>query len=66
MLCGSGTRTNDLDSLIDVLRKVPSKELAKAARIGDRPIRAIRHGYSGPSAKTRNRLLRAAKRLRNY
>jgi hypothetical protein len=49
-----------LDLLNAVLKKIPSKALAKAARISDR---AIRNGHSQPSVKTRNLLLRAAKRL---
>ena len=54
-----------LDLLNDVLKKIPLKELAKAARISERVVRAIRNGHSRPSAKTRNLLLRVAKRLRN-
>ena len=37
---------NRLDFLNDVLKKIPSKELAKAARISERAIRAIRNGHS--------------------
>jgi hypothetical protein len=52
-----------LDLLNQVLKKIPSKELAKAARISERAIRAIRNRHSRPSAKTRNLLLRVAKRF---
>jgi len=52
-----------LDLLNDVLKTIPSNELAKAARISERAIRAIRNGHSRPSATTRNLLLRAAKRF---
>jgi hypothetical protein len=52
-----------LDMLNDVLKKIPSKLLAKAARISERAIRAIRNGHARPSATTRNLLLRAAKRF---
>jgi hypothetical protein len=57
-------RDERLDLLNTVLRKIPSKELAKAARISERAIRAIRNGHSRPSATTRTRLLLAAKRFR--
>jgi hypothetical protein len=46
-----------------VLREIPAKELAKAARISERSIKAIRNAHARPSAKTRNLLLRAAKRF---
>lgn len=52
-----------LDLLNDVLKKIPSKTLAKTARVSERAIRAIRNGHSRPSPKTRSLLLRAAKRL---
>ena len=52
-----------LDLLNDVLKKIPSKELAKAARISERAIKAIRNGHSRPLVKTRNLLWRAAKRF---
>ena len=52
-----------LDLLNDVLKKIPSKELAKAARISERASRAIRNGHSRPSARTRSLLLRAAKQI---
>ena len=52
-----------LDLLNNVLKMIPSKELAKAARISERAIRAIRNGHSRPSPKTQNLLLRAAKRV---
>lgn len=52
-----------LDLLNDVVKKISSKELAKAARISERAIRAIRNGHSRPSAATRNLLLRAANRF---
>lgn len=52
-----------LDLLNDVLKKIPAKELAKAARISERAIRAIRNGHSRPSVKTRSLLLNAAKRF---
>jgi hypothetical protein len=58
-------RDERLDLLNKVLKKIPSKELAKAARISERAIRAIRNGHSRPSVKTRSLLLRAAKRLRD-
>jgi hypothetical protein len=54
-----------LDLLNDVLKKIPSKELAKAAKISERAIRAIRNRHSRPSGKTRNLLLRVTKRLRD-
>jgi hypothetical protein len=57
-------RDERLDLLNRVLREIPAKELAKAARISERAIKAIRNGHSRPSATTRNLLLRAAKRLR--
>jgi hypothetical protein len=57
-------RDERLDLLTNVLKKIPSKELAKAARISERAIRAIRNGHSRPSATTRNLLLRAANRLK--
>lgn len=52
-----------VDLLKDVLRKIPSKELAKAATISERAIRAIRNGHARPSVKVRRLLLRAAKRF---
>jgi hypothetical protein len=58
-------RDERLDLLNAVLKKIPSKELAKAARISERAIRAIRNGHSRPSATTRNLLLRIAKRFQN-
>lgn len=39
-----------MDLLNDVLKKIPSKELAKAARISERAIRSIRNGHSLPSS----------------
>jgi hypothetical protein len=52
-----------LDLLNRVLREIPAKELAKAARISERAIKAIRNGHSKPSARTRNLLLWVAKRI---
>ena len=56
-------RDERLDLLNNVLRNIPSKLLAKAARISERAIRAIRNGHSRPSAATRTRLLLAAKQF---
>ena len=57
-------RDERLDLLNRVLREIPAKQLAKAARISERAIKAIRNGHSRPSAKTRNLLLIAATRFR--
>jgi hypothetical protein len=56
-------RDERLDLLNRVLREIPAKELAKAARISERAIKTIRNGHARPSARTRNLLLRAAKRF---
>jgi hypothetical protein len=37
----------------DAIREIPGKESAKAARISERAIKAIRNGHARPSAKTR-------------
>jgi hypothetical protein len=52
-----------LDLLDDVLKKIPSKVFAKAERISERAIRAIRIGHAKPSAKTRSPLLKAENRF---
>jgi hypothetical protein len=49
----------------DAIREIPGKESAKAARISERAIKAIRNGHARPSANMRNLLLQAAKRLRS-
>jgi hypothetical protein len=53
-----------IDSLNAILRKIPSQELAGAAGVSTRAIRAIRNGHARPTARTQTALVTAAKEFK--
>src|SRR5258707_15474968 len=53
------------DLLNALLQRIPAEELARAANVSTRAIRAIRNGHSRPTRETRNLLMIAARSFRN-